>query len=375
MKKINISLVVVGASILFSACNKQNNTSYLSGEIKEGKGKKIYLDQLNSQSAVTVDSALIDEKGHFEFVNFKPSLNFYRIRIEPQNFSILILDSTNKVTFTADANNLADAKISGSAETDAFMDFNNTSKKYKKQIDSLQQYFQSELMKNPNDSTKINQLKTDIDKVYQEIVSKWQFELAQKAKQYKDKFASIIALQMLPPQNYLDVYQEIDQSLGNKYPNHPMVQMLHKIVAQQSALSPGSPCPEIALPDPNGKEIRLSSFRGKVVLIDFWASWCRPCRAEMPNVVALYKKYKDKGFEIFGVSLDKDKENWVQAIKEDGITWPQVSDLKFWNSEAVALFNVEAIPYTVLVDKEGKIIAKGLRGADLENAVKKALGI
>jgi peroxiredoxin len=180
---------------------------------------------------------------------------------------------------------------------------------------------------------------------------------------------------MLPPQNYLDVYQEIDQSLGNKYPNHPMVQMLHKIVAQQSALSPGSPCPEIALPDPNGKEIRLSSFRGKVVLIDFWASWCRPCRAEMPNVVALYKKYKDKGFEIFGVSLDKDKENWVQAIKEDGITWPQVSDLKFWNSEAVALFNVEAIPYTVLVDKEGKIIAKGLRGADLENAVKKALGI
>jgi len=375
MKKINISLAIAGASILFSACNKQNNTSYLSGEIKEGKGKKIYLDQLNSQSAVTVDSALIDEKGHFEFVNFKPSLNFYRVRIEPQNFSILILDSTNKVTYTADANNLADAKISGSAETDAFMDFNNTSKKYKKQIDSLQQYFQSEIMKNPNDSTKINQLKTDIDKVYQEIVSKWQFELAQKAKQYKDKFASIIALQMLPPQNYLDVYQEIDQSLGNKYPNHPMVQMLHKIVAQQSALSPGSPCPEIALPDPNGKEIRLSSFRGKVVLIDFWASWCRPCRAEMPNVVALYKKYKDKGFEIFGVSLDKDKENWVQAIKEDGITWPQVSDLKFWNSEAVALFNVEAIPYTVLVDKKGKIIAKGLRGADLENAVKKALGI
>ncbi|HPQ08938.1 MAG TPA: redoxin domain-containing protein [Bacteroidia bacterium] len=375
MKKINISLVVVGASILFSACNKQNNASYLSGEIKEGKGKKIYLDQLNSQSAVTVDSALIDEKGHFEFVNFKPSLNFYRIRIEPQNFSILILDSTDKVTLIADVNNLADAKISGSAETDAFLDFNNTSKKYKKQIDSLQQYFQSEIMKNPNDSSKINQLKTDIDKVYQEIVSKWQFELAQKAKQYKDKFASIIALQMLPPQNYLDVYQEIDKSLGNKYPNHPMVQMLHKIVAQQSALSAGSPCPEIALPDPNGKEIRLSSFRGKVVLIDFWASWCKPCRAEMPNVVALYKKYKNKGFEIFGVSLDKDKENWVQAIKEDDITWPQVSDLKFWNSEAVALFNVEAIPYTVLVDKEGKIIAKGLRGADLENAVKKALGI
>lgn len=374
MKKIIIPAMVVSASIIFNACNKENNRC-VSGEIKGGEGKTVYLDQLTSQAAVTVDSAVIDKDGQFAFSKFKPTLNFYRIRMEPQNFTILILDSTDKVNYTADAKILADAKIIGSSETDVFNEFNAVGKKYKKSVDSLQQFFQSELMKNPNDSLKINQLKTEVDKVYQEIISKWADELAAKVKQHKDKFASIIALQMLDPQKYLGVYQELEKNLGAKYPQHPMVQMLHKIVAQQSALSPGTPCPEIALPDPNGKEIRLSSFKGKVVLIDFWASWCKPCRVEMPNVIALYKKYKDKGFEIFGVSLDKDKASWVKAIKEDGITWPQVSDLKFWNSEVVPVFNVEAIPFTVLVDKNGMIAAKGLRGADLENKIKELLGM
>lgn len=372
MKKTIVPAILMSAGLFISSCNKENN-AYVSGEVKGGEGKTIYLDQLTSQSSVTVDSAVIDKNGNFVFNRFKPTISFYRIRIEPQNFSILVLDSTERVYYSADAKNLADAKITGSKETDAFNEFNAIGKNYKKKIDSLQQVFQSEIIKNPNDSVKINLLKTDIDKVYQDIISAWADELAVKAKQHKDKFASIIALQMLDPQKYLDVYQELDKNLGAKYPKHPMIQMLHKIVAQQSALSAGTPCPEIALPDPNGKEIRLSSFKGKVVLVDFWASWCKPCRAEMPNVVALYKKYKDKGFEILGVSLDKDKESWIKAIKEDGITWPQVSDLKFWNSTVVSLFNIEAIPYTILVDKNGIIVARGLRGADLEKKIQETL--
>ncbi|MGZ3901382.1 MAG: TlpA family protein disulfide reductase, partial [Bacteroidia bacterium] len=116
-----------------------------------------------------------------------------------------------------------------------------------------------------------------------------------------------------------------------------------------------------------------SSFKGKVVLIDFWASWCGPCRREMPNVVKAYSKYKDKGFEIYGVSLDQDKDRWIEAIKKDGITWPQVSDLKYWECEAAKIYGVQGIPFTVLLDKEGKIIAKGLRGAELETAIENAL--
>jgi len=139
------------------------------------------------------------------------------------------------------------------------------------------------------------------------------------------------------------------------------------------ATTSGQAAPEINLPTPDGKELALSSFRGKIVLVDFWASWCGPCRKEMPNVVKAYAKFKDKGFEIYGVSLDQDKARWLEAIQKDGITWPQVSDLKYWECEAAKLYAVEGIPYTVLLDKEGKIIAKNLRGADLEIAIEKAL--
>ncbi|GAB4411644.1 MAG: hypothetical protein OHK0039_16980 [Bacteroidia bacterium] len=128
----------------------------------------------------------------------------------------------------------------------------------------------------------------------------------------------------------------------------------------------GKIAPEIALPAPDGNIMKLSDLRGKVVLIDFWASWCKPCRVENPNVVRVYNQYKPKGFEILGVSLDRDRAAWLQAIEKDGLTWPHVSDLKFWQSEAAQRYQVSAIPYTVLIDAEGSVIAENLRGASLE---------
>jgi thiol-disulfide isomerase/thioredoxin len=133
----------------------------------------------------------------------------------------------------------------------------------------------------------------------------------------------------------------------------------------------GPVAPEISMKDPNGKVLKLSSLRGKIVLIDFWASWCGPCRRESPNVVKLYKQYKDKGFTVFSVSLDDDAAAWKKAIAADGLIWPNhVSDLKGWETPMVQTYGISGIPHTVLIDKQGKIIATGLRGESLEQKLK-----
>ena len=135
----------------------------------------------------------------------------------------------------------------------------------------------------------------------------------------------------------------------------------------------GKQAPELSLPDINGKAINLSSFKGKYVLVDSWASWCLPCRQENPNVVQVYNKYKNKNFTILGVSLDKEKDDWLNAIQKDKLSWTQVSDLREWNSQAVSTFDFTGIPFNVLVDPDGKIIAQSLRGNELEKKLEEVL--
>jgi peroxiredoxin len=135
----------------------------------------------------------------------------------------------------------------------------------------------------------------------------------------------------------------------------------------------GKQAPDFALPDADGHPISLASYRGKYLLVDFWASWCGPCRAENPNVVKVHNEFKDKNFAILGVSLDKEKDAWQEAIRSDGLDWSQISDLKYWNSKAVATFKFEGIPFNLLIDPQGKVIATGLRGDQLESKLKEVL--
>lgn len=192
----------------------------------------------------------------------------------------------------------------------------------------------------------------------------------------KENLAVLMFIDMYPREQNMEFHQEIIKALNAKYPDNPLVMERQKVEsAPKNPTAIGAMAPEIELPNPDGKILKLSDLRGKVVLIDFWAAWCRPCRMENPNVVKDYHKYNEKGFEVFSVSLDRDKASWTKAIQDDGLVWPNhVSDLKYWSSQAAATYGVTSIPATFLIGKDGRIIAKNLRGEALGQALEELLG-
>ena len=185
--------------------------------------------------------------------------------------------------------------------------------------------------------------------------------------------ASLAVIDRLSSETDMEYYIKLDKGLYSKFPNSNYVKMFHTRVSEMNKLGIGTVAPDITLATPDGKNVSLSSYRGKVVLVDFWASWCRPCRAENPNVVKAYTTFHAKGFDVLGVSLDKDKAAWQKAIADDHLSWTHISDLGMWSSSVVKSYNITGIPFSVLLDKEGKIVAKGLRGDELENAIRKLL--
>jgi peroxiredoxin len=363
------------ALLTFSCSDKNKSGSFeLKGKISGAKGETLYFEKLSSQQPVLLDSAVLDENGEFEFSSYSPKIGLYRVKFNNQNFAMLVLDSSDKVMLTAEAADLGTTyKAEGSPETKVFSELNALSKVRDLRLDSLNKVFQSAMEAFKMDSKRMDSLSALFETPYNAIVNSANAAIAEKIKQNTDKFSSLIAIQALEPDKYADLYKALDEGLNKRYPNERSVMMFHDMVNKMLATTLGQTAPDIVLPSPEGTEIALSSLRGKIVLIDFWASWCGPCRKEMPNVVKAYAKFKNKGFEIFGVSLDQDKGRWVEAIAKDGMTWPQVSDLKYWESAPARMYNVQSIPYTLLLDREGKIIDKNLRGDALEKRLAELL--
>lgn len=375
MKQISILSFI--SVILFSCnadssetTNTKNTNTQVSGTISNGVGSKLYFDALNAASANVLDSITLDDKGNFSFGANVENQGFYRIKISDENSIVLILEKGDKVSINASANNLQTTYIvDGSKETQRLQKLN--SKEYQLYVknDSLKR----ELMKYQQLRDGNGYLQTQNS--HTALLTDRMNFLKSFIDEKPGSLASLAAVERLDKEQDFDYYKKVAESLKTIMPESEYYKNLEARVDQWGRLAIGGEAPEIILNNPQGETIALSTLRGRIVLIDFWASWCKPCRAENPNVVKMYNKYKNKGFDIYSVSLDKNHTAWTKAIESDGLVWSNhVSDLKFWQSAAVKLYDVKGIPLTYLIDKDGKIIAKNLRGSALEAKLKELFG-
>ncbi|MEX1191945.1 MAG: TlpA disulfide reductase family protein [Brumimicrobium sp.] len=346
----------------------------LSGQIfnfpEEGDSFDIVQNKGNDNKTIaTID---VDEEGVFKSkVEFSEN-DYYLLKLPDDQQINLIIEGQDEVKVYGDGDNLfTHSNIIGSESSTLLNEFLRYNTTYKAKLDSANQYLKA----NPDKQKEVNE---KFKPVFQEYQAKRQRFIQQNP----ESPALVAVLSSFDLEKEFELYEKVVKGLESGFGESPTVQNIvqeyennkEKLAASQP-LSPGSEVEDIEMPNPEGDTMKLSDYKGKVVLIDFWASWCGPCRKENPNVVKLYEKYKDDGFEVFSVSLDKDKDRWVNAIEQDNLKWEaHVSDLKYWNSAAAKKYNVSSIPYTVLIDEEGKVINTRLRGPQLEAALESIYG-
>lgn len=371
--------ILLSTTMLFSCTGSNDNQEgetpkketncTVSGELKNGAGVAMIFEKLTTTKVEFLDTIILGKKGDFEFETLIPEPGFYRIRIADRNVLNLILSPNDAANITADVSSLEmTAKVTGSEESVRLRKLNDYMFSIKSEIDSIGSALRDhQAAQNTVEFNKAMEYRASI-----------MGKIDEYTKAYIDEkpgsLASLAAVGRLNIDNDMAYFEKVVSGIEAISPNNGYVQDLKTKVETAKKLTAGSVAPDIALKNTEDQIVALSSLKGKVVLIDFWASWCGPCRKENPNVVRLYHQYKDKGFDVFSVSLDKDKESWIKAIEKDGLVWAShVSDLLYWNSSVVKQYNINGIPLTCLIDREGRIIAKNLRGESLANKLAEIL--
>lgn len=372
--------LLIATLVLSAGCSVKDSRRAVNTHIGGAGGKMLYFDQFAGNKPVHVDSLRLDADGKGSFHIATMPLDFYALTLTPTDMLVLVLDSAESVTVEATSGNMQEtAQVSGSIHSDLMYGFFKHAKKFDEE--------KQELVK------RVNADRADTDAIDRINTLNSDFYAQAKifATQHKSSPAVLAAMSRLNIQNELPLFKEVREALRTSIPKseyfigfRDQVDRMEQQATAQKAqedqmarmdnLIPiGAEAPDFTQPTADGKPLSLASLRGNVVLIDFWASWCKPCRMEMPNVKRAYEAYHKKGFEILGVSLDRDKGAWTGAIAQDGLPWKHVSDLGFWNNAAAQQYGVSSIPYTVLVGKDGKVIAKNLRGPALEEKLAEVL--
>ena len=352
--------ILITVSISCSDFDKNAHNLIVRGKVKSASSGYIFLERLVPEGYEKVDSTRLNGDNSFSFQVSKGKTEVYRINFFGFQENIIVLDSQD-ISVEA-VGNLMQGNFSatGSPEVEVLSKVYEVSSNYKLEENLSRQKFLN--LKNQKDTTGLAALREE----FMENENEFHEYLKQSISSLNGHLAAwLILTEHFDIEQNLDFYEDQITLFNNTIPDSWQLKLLDERYQNVKKLAIGSVAPDFSLSNPGGNLMRLSSFRGKYVFLDFWASWCQPCRMENPELVKVYDKFKGAHFEILGVSFDKKRENWLKAIEQDGLEWQHVSDLKYFDSEMIQLYNIVNVPTTILLDPKGEIIAKNIHSQEL----------
>ncbi len=373
-------LVVILLFVSISAAIAQGTITpkpfTIEGTFKNGvPGTKVYLQLGATQNPFVLDSTTLDEKGSFRFERIEPDGgNIYQINLANRQRLNFLAEGGESFTLVGDALDTNEDGVSktgmvtGSKNMEYYNKIMILVAELRSKVGEWNEEYEKASLK--NDQKKMDEIQGKFEKEERKLLGEVRKMLPEMGTSFIAVFA---ANNFFSSEADLPLLEDLAERLEKENPSPKYAQAFISGIRRIKGISVGDIAPDFTLDAPDGTPVSLSSLRGKYVLLDFWASWCGPCRRENPNVVRLYNQYKDKNFEIYGVSLDRDRDAWIKAIQDDGLTWVHGSDLKYWNSDVAVKYGVNGIPATYLLDTEGRVIAKNLRGQALERKLQEIL--